>query len=617
MQQWQPGAKLKNRPYRIESILGEGGFGITYKAQHLKLDIPVVIKTPNRRLQQDVNYAKYVQDFEREGKQLAKLGLNPHPHIVQVRDSFNEGTLPCLVMDFIPGKSLYDLVQTQGKLTESQAIAYIRQVGSALIVCHQAGIIHRDVHPHNIIIRTDNGKAVLIDFGIAGNAHTSRNTHSGNRAFAPWEQVAYWEEQNSKTPQVDIYTLAASLYYLVTGEVPYECLARKYNNRQLEIPQQLNPNLSQQTNDAILKGMEIMPENRPHSMAAWLKLLPNNTTNSARQNISSPQNTETKLISQSIASQATKTHYPDTDTPTQLNPTQTYNRQVVRSAASPINPPGDYAHPQTQSKQNVSLYSVADSQGKSAFNFKILGSIGGLLCLPVVTLLVLLAVKDLQTSKLAFAFNRLSDSAFESVAFPSAEYFTQIAQEKYERGNFAEAIARATRAIEINPNYAPAYNIRGNTRYSVKRYYKAIEDYAKAIGLDPNYAPAYNGRAHVRYSLEEYHSAIDDYTRAIELNPEYVEAYSGRGHARFKLKEYQNAIADYTRAIELNPEYIYAYNGRGNAQFSLQQYYQAIADYAKAIELNPQYTQAYKGRGHAREKIGDLQGSKTDLQKAR
>ena len=617
MQQWQPGAKLKTRPYQIESILGEGGFGITYKAQHLKLDIPVVIKTPNSRLQQDINYAKYVRDFEREGKQLAKLGLNPHPHIVQVRDSFNEATLPCLVMDFIPGKSLYDLVQSQGKLSESQAIAYIRQVGSALMVCHQAGIIHRDVHPHNIIIRADNAKAVLIDFGIAGNAHTSRNTHSGNRAFAPWEQVAYWEEQNSKTPQVDIYTLAASLYYLVTGEVPYECLARKYNNRQLEIPQQLNPSLSKQTNDAILKGMEIMPQNRPPSMAAWLKLLPSKTTNSSQPNIPTPQNTATKLISQSISSEPTKTYYPDTDTPTQLNPTQTYNSKTAKSTASGGEPPVVYAHPPTQSNQNVSLYSAVDSQPKSFFNFKILGLIAGLLSLPLAILLILFAVKDLQTSKLAFAFNRLGDRAFESVAFPSAEYFAQIAQEKYERGNFAEAIARATRAIEINPNYAPAYNIRGNARYSVKKYYKAIEDYAKAIGLDPNYAPAYNGRAHVRYSLEEYYSAIDDYTRAIELNPNYVEAYNGRGHARFKLKAYQQAIADYTRAIELNPEYIYAYNGRGNARFSLKEYYKAIADYTQAIELNPQYTQAYKGRGHAREKIGDLQGSKTDLQKAR
>ena len=616
MQQWQPGYKLNNRPYQIESILGEGGFGITYKAKHLNLDIPVVIKTPNSRLQQDINYHKYVQDFEREGKQLAKLGLNPHPHIVRVSDSFNEDTLPCLVMEFVPGKSLYDLVRIKGKLPEAKAIAYIRQIGSALMVCHQAGIIHRDVHPNNIIIRSDNGKAVLIDFGIAGNAHTSRNTHSGNRAFAPWEQVAYWEEQNSKTPQVDIYTLAASLYYLVTAEVPNEGLARKYNNRELATPQQLNPSLSNQIDRAILKGMEIMPQNRPRSMSEWLRLLPTNHTHqNTQQNTPTPQNTQTKLIShQSIDSQPTKTYYRETETPIKLNPTQTYYSEARELTEPEIDLP--VVNYDSSRHNNSSKYNAANPRTKFS-NLNWLAMIGGLLSIPLVTLLVLFSVKDLQKSQLAFAFNRLSDSTFESVAFPSAEYFSQIGQEKYDQEKYSEAIARYTRALELNPNYAEAYNGRGNARYSIKQYYKAIADYNKAIELNPNYAEAYNGRGHVRYRLEEYQSASADYTKAIELNPNYVEAYNGRGHARFGLKEYQSAVADYTKAIELNPEYAYAYNGRGNARFSLQEYQNAIADYTKAIELNPQYTYAYKGRGHAREKIGDAEGAKTDLQKAK
>ena len=273
MQQWQPGQRLKNRPYEIERELGEGGFGITYKAKNLALDIPVVIKTPNSRLQKDINYPTFVANFRKEARRLAKLGLNSHPHIVRVTDLFQEENLPCIVMDFVPGESLYDLVRNQGKLAEIKALNYIKQIGSALIVCHNAGIIHRDVHPNNILIHALHGQAVLIDFGIAGSTQTSRNTHSGNRAFAPWEQIAYWEQQNSKTPQVDIYTLAASLYYLVTGEVPTECLARKYNNSELIEPKQLNPSVSETVNKAILQGMEVNPKNRPSSMQEWLDLL--------------------------------------------------------------------------------------------------------------------------------------------------------------------------------------------------------------------------------------------------------------------------------------------------------------------------------------------------------
>ena len=273
MEQWQPGHKLNNRPYKIEKELGVGGFGITYKAWHLALDVPVVIKTPNSKLQKDINYPKYIENFHKEGKQLAKLGLNPHPNIVRVSDLFKEDHLPCIVMDFVPGESLYELIKTQGALGEAKALEYIRQIGSALEVCHSHGIIHRDVHPDNILIRNDNKKAVLIDFGISAHTQTSRNTHSGNRSFAPWEQIAYWEKENSKTCQVDIYTLAASLYFLVTGEMPTECLARKYNNSKLIEPKKLNPSLSDRVNQAILTGMEVYPENRPRSMREWLDLL--------------------------------------------------------------------------------------------------------------------------------------------------------------------------------------------------------------------------------------------------------------------------------------------------------------------------------------------------------
>lgn len=98
--QWLPGHRLKSRPYEIEKELGEGGFGITYKARNLTLDIPVVIKTPNRKLQRDGNYQKYAANFTREAKQLAKLGLDPHPHIVRVTNLFEENKLPCIVFNW-------------------------------------------------------------------------------------------------------------------------------------------------------------------------------------------------------------------------------------------------------------------------------------------------------------------------------------------------------------------------------------------------------------------------------------------------------------------------------------------------------------------------------------
>lgn len=110
----QPGKALKQRPqYIIEKVIGEGGFGITYKARHQELNFPVVIKTPNSRLCRDANYPKYVEGFRKEGRTLAKISQNHHPNIVRIIDFFEEGDLPCLVMDFVKGENLYHLIQNQ------------------------------------------------------------------------------------------------------------------------------------------------------------------------------------------------------------------------------------------------------------------------------------------------------------------------------------------------------------------------------------------------------------------------------------------------------------------------------------------------------------------------
>ena len=288
--QWQPGYKLSNHPYEIEQIIGVGRMGISYQARHLDSDIPVVIKTPNSGWHSESFYEQYIQNFEEEAKKLAQLGLNSHPHIVQIRDFLRVDSLPCLIMEFIPGKSLAPTVETKGALSESTAIELARQIGSALAVCHQEGVIHRDISPHNIILRSDNNHAVLIDFGIAEHIQTDFNSYCGNPIFAPWEQLAFWEQQNSQTPQIDIYGLAASLYFSVTQEKPTPCMARKYSNTPLREPIQVNPNLSHELNDFILRGMALEPQDRPNNVREWLELLPLSDTNSSSfQLIHSPE----------------------------------------------------------------------------------------------------------------------------------------------------------------------------------------------------------------------------------------------------------------------------------------------------------------------------------------
>ena len=271
---WQAGQLLHNGKYEILEVLGRGGFGLTYKARHRQLTLEVVIKTPDILQKRDTEYEDYVKQFEAEALKLAKFSQTPHAHIVRISDFFTEGQVPCLVMDFIQGQTLMERVKTQGKLSEAECLKYIRQIGSALEAVHQAGMVHRDAHPGNIMIQP-NGNAILIDFGIAKEiipAGSSSTDYAANPSFAPYEQV-YKGSKANRQPSVDIYALAASFYYAVTGQKPTPSMERRLDNRPLTSPKEINPNLSDHLNKAITLGMALEKENRPQSMSDWLQQL--------------------------------------------------------------------------------------------------------------------------------------------------------------------------------------------------------------------------------------------------------------------------------------------------------------------------------------------------------
>lgn len=266
---WSVGDKIQNGKYVIKKVLGQGGFGITYKALHVALDQLVVIKTPNDSLKSDSDYPKFVKRFFREGQALAKLSKARHRHIVRISDLFEEQDIPCLVMDFIEGENLFELIHRKGRIAEAEAVEYIQQIGSALILVHREGLIHRDAHPGNIMI-LETKEAVLIDFGISGEMQptTVSSSHFGNMSFAPYEQFLGHRE-----PTIDIYTLSASLYYALTGVIPPNFLERKFNGRRLVSPHELVSSISERLSKAILAGMSLEAAERPQSIEEWLKLI--------------------------------------------------------------------------------------------------------------------------------------------------------------------------------------------------------------------------------------------------------------------------------------------------------------------------------------------------------
>ncbi len=186
------------------------------------------------------------------------------------------------------------------------------------------------------------------------------------------------------------------------------------------------------------------------------------------------------------------------------------------------------------------------------------------------------------------------------------------------KGQYDRAIALFSKALEINPRYAEAYNNRGIAYAKGKgQYDKAISDYDKAIEINPRYAEAYNNRAIAYCDSQKFDKAISDYTKAIEINPRYTEAYNNRGVAYEKKGQFDKAISDFSIALEINPRYAEAYNNRGIAYAKGKgQYEKALSDFLKAIEINPVNADIYDNRGITYERLGDKEKACSDWKKA-
>ncbi len=183
-------------------------------------------------------------------------------------------------------------------------------------------------------------------------------------------------------------------------------------------------------------------------------------------------------------------------------------------------------------------------------------------------------------------------------------------------GQIDRAIEAYSRAIELNHDYAAAYNNRGVAHGAKGDSDRAFVDFDKAIRLNPNYADVYNNRGVVHEAKGDSDHAIADYTKAIALKRNYAEAYNNRGNIYSKKGEPDRATADYAKAINLKPDYADAYHNRGNAYSNGDDWDRAILDFTKAIALNPNDAEAYNRRGIAYGKKGDSDRAIVDFNKA-
>ena len=282
MQHLQSNTTLQGGKYRIERVLGQGGFGITYLAVQTSLQRQVAVKeffmkdfcsrdeathmmsAPSTASSKLVE--QYRKKFIKEARNLARLS---HPNIIGVIDIFEENDTVYYVMPYLTGGSLEDYVKKHGVLSESEAMNFIRQIASALKYMHEEEhICHYDVKPANILLDSK-GNAVLIDFGISKNydasGHETTTTPIGmSEGYAPIEQ--YQQNVEEFSPVSDVYALGATLYFLLHGKRPVSAVHRA-SGTDLMISDQL----SQEIKDLINESMKVSKRDRANSVDVFLK----------------------------------------------------------------------------------------------------------------------------------------------------------------------------------------------------------------------------------------------------------------------------------------------------------------------------------------------------------
>lgn len=266
-------SKIFGGRYEVLEQIGAGGMAIVFKAKDLLLNRVVTIKVLREQFVTDEDF---IRRFRREAQSAASLS---HPNIVSIYDVGKDGDTEYIVMEYVEGRNLKEIIREYAPLSADQAINLARQITGAIQNAHENHIIHRDIKPHNILVTAD-GVVKVTDFGIARAVSSATVTHTGDIVGS----VHYLSPEQAKGIQSnersDIYSLGIVLYELLTGKVPYDgetpiAIALKHLQQDPEPPSRLNPRISRDFEAVIMRSIAKSPEQRYSSAKELLADLNN------------------------------------------------------------------------------------------------------------------------------------------------------------------------------------------------------------------------------------------------------------------------------------------------------------------------------------------------------
>jgi tetratricopeptide (TPR) repeat protein len=600
------------------SPIGYGSVAVVYKALHrgLKQLRALKVLKPEHRHNPEI-----VERFLREAIVLSSLN---HPSIVKIYDAGGGGLNLdfYLEMEYAEGTSLRKYIETQ-PFNLDRALNLINQLGTAVQKMHEAGIIHRDLNPRNIMV-DKSGNLKVMDFGVAKIVGVEGLTRDG-QVVGTHDYMAPEQARGQRVDErADIYSIGVVIYELCTKRMPSTPLnpMRQY---QVGVPQWLE--------DIVAKCLAQDRNNRYSSAADILLAFDVGNTGTlpiATKPEEDTQPTVPRAIPDRVTGETVVSSGAAAQVARPVNVVEAESTDLIDSISKPIT---------TKTSVNIKAWVwvpiiivvlIACTLGIMNHD-----KVSTFFMSPTTTPTSEELASDNRSIELnpedaqayhdrGFAFNAQGEWDKAIAEFNKAieldprfvEAYNNRGLSYINKGDNNKAIADYSKAIQLNQNIPVFYTNRGNAYYDNMEYDKAIVDYTTAIELYPKQSGAYHNRGNAYYMKMEYDKAIDDYTKAIELDPKHAEAYTNRGSVYDSMKEYDKAIADYTKAIELDPSYADPYNNRGLVYHEKQEYDKAIADYTMSIELNPKYAIAYGNRGNDYANKGDYDKAIADYTKA-
>jgi len=566
--------------YKIKGQLGRGAMGVVYLADDPLLNRQAAIKTVDLGSGDPAQVEFLRTRLLRDAR--AAAGLS-HPNIVAVFDVVAEGDAAYLVMEYIPGETLADILSRTAIPDPSFTLRVLRDMAAALDYTHARGIIHRDIKPANVMIDTSQS-AKIMDFGIARIADTRTTTPTG----MVMGTIEYMSPEQVKGEVVDgrsdQFALAAVAFRMLTGATVFgqhslATLAYKIVNEAAPPVRLHNAGLPAAVDSIVSRALSKTPSDRFANCTEFV--------NALASALSAPDRQEaTVTLAAQLAPPAATRPAPPPPAPVlPVAPPKSKNSRTPKAAIL------TFAAVVALGAAGLGIWRWRQNSDPS----------------PKVT-------APVETGRTPAA------PAAESKPTPVNPAPPKTAASGAETAEEAPPGAESSPAEPIPAQIPKAVvdaHQQGMDLLAENRADGAIAAFTKAISLRPDWPASYFDRGRAYQKQGDFPAAVRDYSQFLKMRPENANAHTNRAQCYVRMKDDDRALEDFNAAISLKADAPVALYGRGLVHMRRGGYHAALDDFDAAIRLSPNYAVAFKARANARRQLGDQSGAQADLRKAR